>query len=72
MESLTAIQVMNSVMASLPRKGLPPLEILAQGTGIPIFLSNEAFCRMRNFSLIRPPNHLAVYGGLGEFPKKCV
>jgi hypothetical protein len=26
--------------------------------------------RMRNFSLIRPPNHLAVYGGLGEFPKK--
>jgi hypothetical protein len=22
------------------------------------------------FSLIRPPNHLAVYGGLGVFPKK--
>ena len=24
---------------------------------------------MRNFSLIRPPNRLAVYGGLGEFRK---
>jgi hypothetical protein len=28
------------------------------------------FARMRSFSLIRPPNHLAAYGGLGEFPKK--
>jgi hypothetical protein len=54
----------------LPRKGLPPLEILAQGTGIPILLSNGHLARMRSFSLIRPPNHLAIYGGLGEFPKK--
>jgi hypothetical protein len=36
-------------MASLPRKGLPPLEILAQGTGIPILLSNEAFCPDEEF-----------------------
>jgi hypothetical protein len=38
---------------SLPRKGLPPLEILAQGTGIPILFSNEAFCPDEEF-LINP------------------
>jgi hypothetical protein len=38
---------------SLPCKGLPPLEISAQGTGIPIFLSNEAFCPDEEF-LINP------------------
>jgi hypothetical protein len=52
---MLALQVASEKKLSLPCKGLPPLEIPA---------------RMRNFSLIRPPNHLAVYGGLGEFPKK--
>jgi hypothetical protein len=49
--------------ANLPLS-LPPL---ARGIP-PLFLSNDA--RMRSFSLIRPPNHLAAYGGLGGFPKK--
>jgi hypothetical protein len=34
------------------------------------FLPEEAFGRWSEFSLIRPPIDLAVYGGLGEFPKK--
>jgi hypothetical protein len=38
---------------SLPRKGLPPLEILAQETGMPIFCPNEAFCPDVEF-LINP------------------